>query len=231
MGGDDASRRYTDQQAREIFERALRVEADGRMGHEELVAAAAEVGLSRQVVERAVAELEQAEADRDATRAILARRRRRLYYHLVPFLAVNSFLFLVNWLATPGFWWCLFPLFCWGLLLFFHLWLGLSRRVSPRALRRELARSERQQRRTLRELLLREQRVGSGVRGDRLEDGAKRLGEAVGGGVATLLSRVAQGLERGQSPASRVRVEPVDARAESDREPSPAVGERKQSQS
>jgi hypothetical protein len=161
----DSPRRYTDQQARAIFERALRVEADGRMGHEELVAAAAEVGLSREAVERAVDELERAQAEREAKAAILGRRRRRLFNHLVPFVAINAFLFLVNWLTTPGTWWCLFPLFGWGLLLFFHAWLALSRRVSSRALRRELARAERRQRRTLAELGRETARLGTAVEG------------------------------------------------------------------
>ncbi len=187
---NDASRRYTDQQARAIFERALRVEADGRMGHEELVAAAAEVGLSREAVERAVDELERAQAEREAKDAILGRRRRRLVNHLVPFLAINGFLFLVNWLTAPGAWWCLFPLFGWGLLLFFHAWLALSRKVSERALRRELARAERRQRRTLAEL----------------GRETARLGSAVEGGVAALLGRLARELDCGGRPVTGVRV-------------------------
>jgi hypothetical protein len=220
MTRDDAPRRYTDEQARDIFERALRVEADGRMGHEELVAAAAEVGLSRQVVERAVAELELAQAEREATNAILGRRRRRLYNHLVPFLAFNAFLFLVNWLTTPGAWWCLFPLFGWGLLLFFHAWLALSRRVSTGGLRRELARSERRQRRTLQEL------AREAARGR-----ASRLGEAVEGGVAALLGRLAQQLAPGERRATGVRVEPsaqAERRDEGDSELATPAAERKQ---
>jgi hypothetical protein len=188
---NDTSRRYTDQQARAIFERALRVEADGRMGHEELVAAAAEVGISREAVERAVGDLERAQAEREAKDAILGRRRRRLVNHLVPFLAVNAFLFLVNWLTTPGAWWCLFLLFGWGLLLFFHAWLALSRRVSPGALRRELARAERRQRRTLAEL----------------GRETARLGTVVEGGVALLIGRLARELGRGERPVTGVRVE------------------------
>jgi hypothetical protein len=154
------------------------------------VAAAAEVGLSREAVERAVGDLERAQAEREAKDAILGRRRRRLFNHLVPFLAVNAFLFLVNWLTTPGAWWCLFPLFGWGLLLLFHAWLALSRRVSPRALRRELARAERRQRRTLAEL----------------GRETARLGAVVEGGVAALIGRLARELDRGERPVTGVRV-------------------------
>jgi hypothetical protein len=221
MTRDDGPRRYTDEQARAIFERALRVEADGRMGHEELVAAAAEVGLSRQVVERAVAELELAQAEREATNAILGRRRRRLYNHLVPFLAINVFLFMVNWLTTPGAWWCLFPLFGWSLLLFFHAWLALSRRVSPGALRRELARSERRQRRTLQELAREAARTGR----------ASPLSEVVEGGVAALFGRLAQQLGPGGRRATGVRVEPStqsELREEGDSELARPVAGRKQ---
>jgi hypothetical protein len=128
---------------------------------------------------------------------------------------------MVNWLTTPGAWWCLFPLFGWGLVLFFHAWLALSRRVSPGVLRRELARSERRQRRTLRELAREAARSGR----------APLLGEAVEGGVAALLGRLAQQLGPGDRRATGVRVEPSaesERRHEGDSELATPAAERKQ---
>jgi hypothetical protein len=139
MTNQGPKRGYTDDEARAIFERALSNQSETGIGHEELIAAAAEVGLSREAVERAVVQ-----AEREARQAILARRRQRLRNHLVPFVAVNSFLFVINWLTSPGAWWFLFPLVAWALGLFFHAWAALSSEVSLKALRRELGRSQRE---------------------------------------------------------------------------------------
>lgn len=199
-------RRYTDEEARAVFDRALSADSDAGIGHEELVAAAAEVGLSREAVERAIGEMEVAKAERETKHAILARRRRRFVNHLVPFVAVNGFLFLINSLTSPGAWWCLFPLFAWGLGLFFHAWAALSSEVSPRALRRELARSERRQQVSLRELLRENELAQRRSPERRIETSAKLLGDAVEEGVGNLLSKLADQMTHPESPAGGLRV-------------------------
>ena len=45
------------------------------------------------------------------------------YNHLVIFIIVNTFLAIVNFLTTSGFWWFLFVTFFWGIGLLSH---GLS---------------------------------------------------------------------------------------------------------
>jgi len=42
------------------------------------------------------------------------------YKSLVVYLAVNLLLFLINLLTSPGKWWFYWPLFFWGIGVFFH---------------------------------------------------------------------------------------------------------------
>jgi len=45
---------------------------------------------------------------------------RGFYIHLIVYICVNLLLLVVNLLTTPRFLWFLFPLFGWGIGLFFH---------------------------------------------------------------------------------------------------------------
>jgi hypothetical protein len=208
MSDSGPRRRYTDDEARAIFERALAEEADAALGHEELVAAAAEVGISREAVERAVAEIETQQAERWARTAVLSRRRRGLFNHLVVYLAVNGFLFVINWLTSPGAWWCLFPVAAWGLALFFHAWRALSSHVSPRTLRRQLGQTEGRHAHAARRLLRENERGRRRLRHERIEEGARELSVAVEEGVAAVLNKLAGDLRQVPTARPRVDVEP-----------------------
>jgi pilus assembly protein TadC len=45
------------------------------------------------------------------------------YIHLTVYIVINVFLFVVNFLTNPGYWWFLFVTFFWGIGLVAH---GLS---------------------------------------------------------------------------------------------------------
>ncbi len=45
------------------------------------------------------------------------------YIHLTVFIVINVFLFIINFLTTPGYWWFLFVTLFWGIGLLIH---GLS---------------------------------------------------------------------------------------------------------
>lgn len=45
---------------------------------------------------------------------------RGFYMHLAAYLLVNLFLFVTNWLTSPGDWWFHWPLFGWGIGLALH---------------------------------------------------------------------------------------------------------------
>src|SRR5690606_27663298 len=144
MPGRSDERIYSDEEARAIFERALELDAKASsqgMRHEELLAAAREVGLPEATVEKAIEEMTLARAADEARAAIIQRRRRGFKNHLVPFVAINGFLFLLNWLFSPWLWWAVIPLLFWGLGLFFHAWAAFSRHIKPKVLQREMLRS------------------------------------------------------------------------------------------
>lgn len=137
-----ADGKYNDDEVRTIIDRALRGQQGRDVSHEELLAVASEVGISRESIELAAREVEQTRETQVATERVLARRRRTLASHIWTFVAINGFLFAINFLSTPGQWWVLFPLMSWGLGLVFHARAALSKHVSPRALRRERERMQ-----------------------------------------------------------------------------------------
>lgn len=127
---------YTDDEVRAIIDRALQQQPDRRMSHDELLAVASEVGISADAVEVAAKEIKEAREREEATRQILAGRRRFFGSHLWAYAIVNACLFLINFLTTPGQWWVLFPVVLWGMAIAFHARTALSGHVSERALRR-----------------------------------------------------------------------------------------------
>lgn len=54
----------------------------------------------------------------------IARKRveekKGFYYHLIVFPLANAFLFGLNYLTSPDFFWCLIPLMGWGVGLIIH---------------------------------------------------------------------------------------------------------------
>jgi hypothetical protein len=132
-----ANGKYTDEEVRKILDRALRGEPDRGVSHDELVAIASEVGVSRESIDTAARQLHLEGESEQGRQQVLRRRRGRLAAHALTFALVNAFLFAINYLTTPGQWWVLFPVFIWGFALIFHARFALSREVSARALLKE----------------------------------------------------------------------------------------------
>jgi hypothetical protein len=133
------ARKYSDDDVRQILERALQ-QGDGSattLTHGELLAIGEQVGVAPDAMARAAAEVAQAKLDTTATRSIKSRRRKWLALHAAMFAIVNGLLFTVNALTTPGEWWFLFSVFFWGLACAAHAGVALGVGVSPRALERE----------------------------------------------------------------------------------------------
>lgn len=202
MADQPQRRRYSNAEAQAILRKALGEEIEEGLGHDELVAAACEVGLSREQVERAIAAVEVARSEEEARRGILARRRSRFTSHLVPFVAVNGFLLAINLLTSPSFWWFLFPLLGWGLGLFFHAWAALSSVVTDRQLQREFARAERSARRAAKQGRSQEYAQRQKERRLRLEQSAHAFGEVMEEGAAAILTRLAKELRENSRAAS-----------------------------
>ncbi|WP_437536168.1 2TM domain-containing protein [Sorangium sp. So ce726] len=217
--GKQSGRQYTEAEVRAILERALREAQTPDVSHDELVAAAAEIGISRGAIEAASRDIEHVRGEEEARATLLARRRKGFRTHLFSYLLVNAFLFAVNAL-TDGPWWFFWPLLGCGLGLAFHALGALSSDVSPRQIRREIERSAAQARKEQHRRLMEQRRAESLERKQRLEQSAEDFGHAVEEGVATVLSRIAQEI-RGSAPPPppapvedaprRRRVAPLDA--------------------
>ncbi len=203
--------RYSDDEMKEILRRALEGDASGDgVEHEDLVAAAAEVGIGRELVERAAIEMRDEREALARVQQKQRKRRRRFWRSLGTFAVVNAFLFAIDYL-TPGGPWFYWPLLGWGLMVALH---GL--RVLPpmsEDMQRELVEEEkrriaRQRQREARRLAKEaERRARRERRGDRsaaesafetaVEEGVTALLNALAG----QLSRVSQGASEGRAPS------------------------------
>jgi hypothetical protein len=111
---------YTKEETDAILARAVELHRGERTTHEELVAAAGEVGVSPEAVEKAAAEVLGGRRDREALAAQRARARRHFLAHLVPFVMVSALLGFINYLTT-SFPWALIVMLAWGVGLASHL--------------------------------------------------------------------------------------------------------------
>lgn len=186
-----ANSKYTDEEARKIIDRALRGDPDRGVSHDELVAIASEVGVSRESIDAAARQLQLEGESEQGRRQVLRRRRGRFASHAFTFALVNAFLFVINYLTTPGQWWVLFPVFAWGLALIFHARFALSREVSARA-------------------LLKEQRRAAHDK--RYDDLAEHMETAA-------LAKLSPRSTNADSPAPRTRIDATPSASESDAQP------------
>lgn len=215
-------RRYTEDEVQAILERALRRTHKSGVTHDELVEAATEVGISRDDLERAALELDEGRDEREARAKILKERRAGFAGHAWAYAGVNLFLLAINLITTPSILWFVFPLLGWGLGLFFHARVGLSKQVSDRAIRREVEKVEKARKKE-RKRLEEERRAEEKARGKKregergaFEKGAAELGSAVEEGVGLLMSKLADEIRGAKGEPSRregVRVADGDGRA------------------
>jgi eukaryotic-like serine/threonine-protein kinase len=124
------AQRYSTEEVREVLARAIEQQAskrsDARLGFEDLLAAAREVGVDAETLRDASRALRnrdepqrgelQSGAERDAW---LRRKRRQFYRHAGVYLIVNLAL-LVLGLMVGAFPWTLIPALCWGIGLGIH---------------------------------------------------------------------------------------------------------------
>lgn len=118
---------YSDDEVSEILRRAIERQQQSNTGlrRDELVAAAAEIGIDATYVDHAIDEIEAEKRERregariasanDDEAAIRRRLRHRFYRHAATWLIVSTALFLMNALSSPGTWWFYWPLIGWGI--------------------------------------------------------------------------------------------------------------------
>ncbi|WP_421654797.1 2TM domain-containing protein [Leptothermofonsia sp. ETS-13] len=113
---------YGTDDVQQILQRALTRQQQGEFSREQLVEMATELGISPETLQAAeqdwLANRDQ-EKERQAFNTYL---RKSFKAHLIPYLAVNTFLILINLTTSPGYLWAVYPILGWGLGLFFHGW-------------------------------------------------------------------------------------------------------------
>lgn len=113
-----AGRQYDEVEVREILRRAIERDRQEpvQMGREDIVGAAAELGIEPAEVDRAIKDLDHESELSEELATIRRRRKRRWLSHASVWAVVNVFLFMVD-LLTAGGWWFYWPLLSWGLLV------------------------------------------------------------------------------------------------------------------
>jgi hypothetical protein len=113
------SQQYDEEEVDRIMRRALKINSENAIKHEDLIETARAFGLDSQIVEAAI-EQEQRELKKERVRKTLLKRRKMYFYRrLGSYLIVIGALFLIN-AITPGPWWFQWPALGWGIGLAFQ---------------------------------------------------------------------------------------------------------------
>jgi hypothetical protein len=207
-------RRWSNEEVEEILRRALARQnaSDDRRDqttHEDLVAAAREVGIDTAAVEAAAAEIER-EKVAPPTAIVPRAPWPRFLRSLATYAIVNSFLFAIDLMTGPGFWvqWVLIG---WGIGLAFRaakLFFPTEEDLEKEK-ERAAKRAERKERRLRRKVTRAERR-----------EREREFEEAVEAGVHALLGAAAKRIKvELERPKVRVEVrEPEEAVVEAERE-------------
>lgn len=121
--------RYSSEDVQQILQQAMATQNEG-FSQEQLQEMANEAGITPEILKATEREwLAQRETSRKQQESMM-RRQRGFTAHLIPYLAVNAFLIVLNLATTPRYFWAIFPISGWGLGLFFHGWAAY--RVPPK---------------------------------------------------------------------------------------------------
>lgn len=196
---------YSREEADEILRRALARESPDGINHEDLVAAAREVGIPESAIEAAAGQVGEHQVVMQRVARLRRQKRRAFVRHLITFLIVNGGVFLFDYF-DGGPWFFQYLLILWGILL---LLLGIRQlapeeaglvRKAERELEKERRRAERERRRLGR---------ASGHPGG-VPAAAKEFEHAVQEGANALLSAAARAI-RDFTPAGKQRFRADDA--------------------
>jgi hypothetical protein len=203
---------YSREEADEILRRALAQESPDGINHDDLVAAAREVGIPESAIEAAAGQVGEHQIVKQRVERLRRQKRRGFVRHLVTFLIVNGGIFLFDYF-DGGPWFFQYVLIVWGIVL---LLLGIRQlapeeaglvRRAERELTKERRRAERERRRLGR---------ASGHPGG-VPAAAKEFEQAVQEGANALLSAAARAI-RDFTPAAKQRYRAEDADADEPRE-------------
>ncbi len=141
-------RTYSQEEVDAILERALRAEAkDGtRLTHDELVAAAAEVGIPKDAIDAAAREDEALVSDKQLLATWKRRARMAVVRHFVTYALVSAMLAFINFMTGAHFLWFPIVMLGWGIGIAMHF-INTFFADEERVLERERRRADRRARR------------------------------------------------------------------------------------
>ncbi len=109
-----SSKQFSKDEVDRIIRRALKLNKEDSVSHQELMETAREFGIDPQTLEAAIEE-DKEEFEKERTRKKrLLRRKAHFHRHLWSYLIVIGALLLINFL-TPGPWWFQWPALGWGI--------------------------------------------------------------------------------------------------------------------
>jgi hypothetical protein len=205
---------YSREEADEILRRALSQQASDGISHDDLVAAAREVGIPEASIEAAASQLGEHRSVKERVERLRRQKRRSFFRHLLSFLIANGGIFLFDYF-DGGPWFFHYVLIVWGIVL---LLLGIRQlapeeaslvRRAERELEKERRKAERKQRRSI-------GHPGGRVLGHHggINGATREFEQAVQEGASALLSAAARAI-RDFNPGARAPM-----RAPSDTTPS-----------
>jgi len=114
-----SAKHYSKDEVDRIIRRALKLNKEDSISHQELMETAKEFGIDPQTLEAAIEEDKEEFEKERARKKRQLRRKARFHRHLWSYLIVIGALLLINFL-TPGPWWFQWPALGWGIGLAFN---------------------------------------------------------------------------------------------------------------
>lgn len=119
---------YNDQEITDILRRAAQIQGDGDLDRAILERTASELGISPEAVQQAEVEFRQNRGLEEDQREYSKHKWQEFYEHLVSYLAVNAFLFFLDF-RDGRLTWFWYPLLGWGIGMAIH-WASMFRPFS-----------------------------------------------------------------------------------------------------
>jgi hypothetical protein len=114
-----SSQQYNQDEVNRIIRRALKLNQEDTISHQDLIATAREIGIDPKILETAI-EQEQREFKKARIRQTRLKQRKTAFYsHLWSYLIIIAVLLLIN-IFTAGPWWFQWAVLGWGIGLAFH---------------------------------------------------------------------------------------------------------------
>lgn len=110
---------FTNEETERIIARAAKMSRSETVTREELIRIADQMGITPAAVEKAIAEDKQERVKTERVEKKRKRYLRRFYSHLTTYTLMITFLFIIDVITGPG-WWFYWPMLGWGIGITFH---------------------------------------------------------------------------------------------------------------